>query len=319
VSRPLAFAAAALSAALLAAPAARAQSAADVAAARELFKEGSRLGNEGRWDEARDRYERSLQLKRAAITLYSLGVAQHRTGRLVDALESLRAFLAEPPAPATEPWQGPAKELVAELEKRVASIELAITPPGLPGLSVTIDGKAIPAAALDRRRLVDPGAHQILVSATGHREARAQITLAEGSSQRVALTLVPAPRVEPPLPPKTPLGPLRREEAPPEAPSRALPFALLGGGAAALGAGIAVGWVGVGEAKSAPTRDGPEASRARAKMLAGDIVAGAGIAAAGAGLVVLVVQAVSGKAPKPGSVSLSVWTSGPGVGLAGRF
>lgn len=312
-----ALVAAALAAALLGPAPARAQSAADVAAARDLFKEASRLGNEGKWEEARDRYERSLQLKRAAITLYSLGVAQHRTGRLVEALESLRAFLAEPSTPGTEAWIAPARELVAELEKRVASIELAVLPPALPGLSVKVDGQEIPAAALDRRRLLDPGAHQITASAAGHLPAHAQVTLAEGGAQRVQLTLVPAPPVEPPAPPKVPGVAPPREEPPRPTPHRALSFALLGGGAAALGVGLAVGWLGVGEAKAAPTRDGPEAKSARAKMLAGDVAAGAGIAAAGAGVVVLVVQAVSGKAPK--AAGLSVWTTGQAVGLAGRF
>ena len=41
---------------------AAAQSAADVAAARELFIEGAELAKAGRWQEARDRYERSLAL-----------------------------------------------------------------------------------------------------------------------------------------------------------------------------------------------------------------------------------------------------------------
>jgi hypothetical protein len=313
LSRPLL--AAALAAALLGASPARAQSAADVATARELFKEASRLANEDRWEEARDRYERSLQLKRAAITLYSLGVAQHRTGHLVEALESLRAFLAEPATAGTEAWVDPARKLVAELEKRVASVEIVITPVGLPGLSVKLDGKEIPAAALDRRRLADPGAHQITAVATGHREARAQVTLAEGGAGRVELTLVPAPPEA--LSPKGPVVTPPGDEGPRRAPSRALPYALLGSGAAALGVGLAVGWVGVGEAKAAPTRDGPEAKSARTKMLTGDVVAGVGIAAAGAGAVVLVVQAVSGKAPR--AAGLSVWATGQAVGVSGRF
>ncbi|HVY47558.1 MAG TPA: hypothetical protein VHB21_16830, partial [Minicystis sp.] len=89
--------AASLGAALFAAaPCARAQDAADVAAARDLFNEATRYAAAGQWELARDRYQRSLTLKRAAITMYSLGVAQQNTGRLVEALESFRAFLAEP-------------------------------------------------------------------------------------------------------------------------------------------------------------------------------------------------------------------------------
>src|SRR5262245_8834476 len=99
---------------------ARAEGPADVAAARELFQEGSKLAQAGRWAEARDRYERSLRLKRAPVTLYSLGVAQRSTGQLVEALENFRAFLAEPSSPATLPYEAPARAAVDELERRVA-------------------------------------------------------------------------------------------------------------------------------------------------------------------------------------------------------
>jgi len=52
----------ALAVGVLGAAGARAQSAADVTAARDLFIEGSRLAEKGKWTEARDRYERSLAL-----------------------------------------------------------------------------------------------------------------------------------------------------------------------------------------------------------------------------------------------------------------
>src|SRR5258706_5408021 len=71
---------------------ARAESAAEIEEARALFREGSRLAKEGRWRDAEDRFGRSLARKRAAITLYSLAVAEHRTGRLVEAIAHLRAF-----------------------------------------------------------------------------------------------------------------------------------------------------------------------------------------------------------------------------------
>ncbi len=54
-ARSLPFALAALLSISAAAAPAAAQSPADVAAARELFVEGSRLAQEGKWDAARDR------------------------------------------------------------------------------------------------------------------------------------------------------------------------------------------------------------------------------------------------------------------------
>src|SRR5689334_6994430 len=96
-----------------------AQSAADVAAARDLFMEGSRLADKDLWADARDRFERSLALKRTALTLYSLGVAQRNTGKLVEALESFRAFLAEASTPATKPYEAPARSALDALSTRI--------------------------------------------------------------------------------------------------------------------------------------------------------------------------------------------------------
>src|SRR5271155_4606482 len=72
----------ALSLALSRTPPAHADAAADLGRARDLFLEGSKLSETGDWEGARDRFERSLKLKRAALTLYNLGIAQQEKGRL---------------------------------------------------------------------------------------------------------------------------------------------------------------------------------------------------------------------------------------------
>ena len=89
----------------LVAQAAQAQSAADVAAARELFIEGAQLAREGKWVEARGRYERSLALKRAPMTLYRLGVAQMSSGALI----VFAFFMISDPM--TQPWHAGARAL----------------------------------------------------------------------------------------------------------------------------------------------------------------------------------------------------------------
>ena len=295
-------------AALCAAPApVAAQSAADVAVAREIFIEGSELARQGRWEQARERYERSLAIKRAPITLYSLGVAQQQTGQLVEALESFRAFLVEPSAPATKSYEKLARKAVQELEQSVAELELRLSPGDAAGLEVKIDGVVVPAAALDRLRPVNPGDHTVTASAPGYREAGRSVAATPGSRVVVVLSLEreapppgpPAgPRVSPTsAPASAPAGgPLARpalrgaapSSPPDEAPSRVMPIVLLAGGLTTVAAGVAIGLLGVASASDAPTRDGDAADAARAQALAGDIVAGAGLLAAGAGVLVLV-------------------------------
>ena len=75
---------------------ARAESPEDLARARELFVEGAKLAEAGSWEQAREKFARSLEKKRAALTLYNLGVAQEETGRLTEAVGSFRARDARP-------------------------------------------------------------------------------------------------------------------------------------------------------------------------------------------------------------------------------
>jgi hypothetical protein len=90
-----------------------------------------------------------------------------------------------------------------------------------------------------------------------------------------------------------------------------LPIALLGAGAAMTGAGVALGLVGVNDASNAKTRDGAAEDQARSLALAGDILAGVGLATAAAGVVVLAVR--SSRAPA-NAVSVQPWV---GLGSAG--
>lgn len=300
--------AAALATGLLGAAKAGAQSAADVTAARDLFVEGSRLAERDLWADARDRFERSLALKRAALTLYSLGVAQRNTGRLVEALESFRAFLVEPSTPAARPYEGPARDAVDALSKRIARLDIRIEPAQARAATVKLDGVPIPAEALGQARAVNPGKRVLLASAAGFRPARVEVLLVEGEHASVRLVLERARLADtveggPPAPDGTP-----------GTPGRALPFALLGGGAAILGAGVALGLTGVSDASKAPTRDGAAAEQARTLALAGDILCGIGLATAAAGVIVLVAQ------PAPaGGASIEPWIGVGSGGIRGRF
>ncbi len=310
--------------------------AADVATARDLFIQASAAAQKGSWEEARALYERSLALKRAAITLYSLGVAQKRTGQWVEAIESLRAFLAEPSATATKAYEGPARDAIVELTPKLAHVTVTLAGGALEGARVEIDGRRVPDAALGAARPLNPGAHVLTATAPHRTPVKRDVTVKEGESTAVELVL----EIEPPAPSATasagPAGPVTSgapagtsaataqatgtATAPPSLPgepSRVLPVTLLVGGGALLAGGIAMGLTGVSDAGSAPTRDGPDARRARTEALIGDILAGAGVAAAAAGVVVLVVR---WRSAAPASAPPAAVTLGPaGIAVRGRF
>lgn len=267
-----------------------AQSAADVDAARALFVEGATRGQLGRWEEARQLFARSLELKPSPMTRYSLGVAQKETGHFVDALRSFRAFLAAHQTPATASYTGPARTAVTELERHVGRVTIAVEPHPPAGLTLTIDGQPVPQTTAEPRE-IDPGTHEVVARAPGHDESVARFAVAAGRSAAVAIPLRPSA---------------------PKPPSRTIPFVLLGTGGVLVTSGMAVGLFGVGQASGASTRDGSDASAARTKGVVGDVLGGVGLAAAGVGLVLLLTQGGS----LPTTVgAMTPWMSGSCAGI----
>lgn len=310
MSRRVFFAAPLFAVALYLAPA-RAQTPAETAEARELFVEGGTLAEQGRWDEARERFERSLKLKHASLTLYSLGVAQRQTGRLIEARASFLAFLAEPSTPATKPFEKPAQEAVTELEKRIAKIRVDINPVGVSGISVELDGARVPSEGLAEARPVNPGAHSVTASAPGY--STASVRVAPGEGEEVVAKLV----LERILP-MNPAAPVDDSVM-----DRVVPVVLIGSGLATFAAGLAAGMTGVIASSGAPTRDGAEADRARSMALMGDIIGGVGLAAAGTGVVLLVLHAASSPKSAAHGQPIAPWIepsrSGGAAGVRVRF
>jgi tetratricopeptide (TPR) repeat protein len=305
-------------------PSAQAQDAGDTATARELFIQASALGRQGQWDSARGLYERSLALKRAPITLYSLGVAQKHTGRWVEAIESFRQFLAEPSSSGTKAYETPARAAIAELEPRLARITVVVDK-AVADARVELDGQPLAAASLGVPRPVNPGAHVIEATAAGRKRLRRAITVQEAARETIELTLeVEAPAQSSGALPvaSAPTAALPTASTAPiptasvarlEPPSRALPVAFLAGGGAVLIGGLVTGLVGVVHASEAPARNTAAADRARTEALAGDVLAGIGLAACAVGVVMLVAR------PGPSTPSATLVLRPGSLGVHGRF
>ena len=94
-------------------------------AARDLYQDGLRAAQEGRWEEARVAFERSYELSPRDATLLNLATALGETGRFVAAIEAYRRFLARADE-RTRARGGPAAErAIAELEARLAHVSIS--------------------------------------------------------------------------------------------------------------------------------------------------------------------------------------------------
>src|SRR5690606_8075207 len=111
-------------------------------------------------------YRRSLEMKYAPETLYSLGVAQKQTGAFVEALDTFERFLDEPADEALEPFRRAARRALEELSSEVGQISIRIDDPPR-GLTIAIDDHLLSASDARRGRRVNPGFHTLQASAPG--------------------------------------------------------------------------------------------------------------------------------------------------------
>ena len=293
-------------------PSAWADAASDTALARDLFREGATLAQQGKWDQALNRYARSLKLKRSSLTLYSLGVAQKQTGRFIEARESFKTFLAEPSSSATQPFEQPAKAAIEELDARIGRLTIQVTPTGVSDLAVELDGAPVAPADIGVARPINPGVHVVTASGSGQIPSKSSVTVRDGEALTVALSLHAGVDASLPAPPP-----------PPAPPDRTIPLVLMGTGFSTFTVGLAVGMIGVTEAPDAKYNDDIAARHARSKALIGDIVGGSGILIAGVGLVLLFTTGGSKSAPdakdaKTAAV-ISPWAQGSVAGIRVRF
>ncbi len=275
---------------------------ADIATARELFREGLALSKQEKWEAARVKLGMSLGLKRAALTYYTLAVADMKSAHVVAALEHFRGFLAQPVSDKTEAFLQPARDAVAELEQRVAWVTIRIDPAGVKGLVVRVDGDALPGAALGRRRLIDPGKHEVTARADGYRTQSQTFVAGAGDRRDVRMALDPAPDPEP------------AERSFP-----VVPVVLLSVGVSAAVVGLVVGILGNEEAMAAPTRDGPEADAAITKTIVGDVLMGVGGATAVIATVFLILHLTTDDADPAIPTALRPWASGDTFGVQVSF
>jgi hypothetical protein len=323
---------AALSLVLFVEPA-RAQGRAPVADAREqeraaLYKAGLALAQAGRWDQALAKFQEVVAIRSAAPALVALATAQEKLGKFASAKRSWVSARADAQAAGDEGLVRRAEAGLQEVEGRLARISIRL-PGDAPGAQATIDGTPVqtPAQSIE----VDPGEHLVTVAATGKQPFSQRLRVTEGQASELIAELKSTSPSDP-APTATATAPSRDDRA--ESPAKVPPTGalLLGGVAAAVTViGVIVRVDGASAYDSAregcndahcPSEDlAHRGNAARDRMLAGTLLAGAGLAGiAGAGLWWAFDRAPS-TTRSPGALSIRAGASASAwsVRLAGKF
>ncbi|MBL8743260.1 MAG: tetratricopeptide repeat protein [Myxococcales bacterium] len=200
--------------------ASHAQSPQDLLRAQKLYDEGDKLEQAGDAAQALAKFEEALTVVETAQLRLRAGRCQEKLGRLVESLESYKRAVALSEEDAT--LNKVASDQARAAAGRVPKLALKKPSNAPPDVSLTVDGKT---ASFDEPVFVNPGEHVVVAEAAGHQRFEKRAAAREGDTVTIAVELV-------------------ANDKPKEAegkPTPVLPWVLIGGGAAFLGASIGLG------------------------------------------------------------------------------
>src|SRR5262249_35006447 len=129
--------------------------------------------------------------------VFNLAQCEEHEGRLVDARRHWNDGQAA--IDSRDERVTLARDRVAALDKRIPTLTVKLADPGLGGVVIKIDGNATPGPGTPVP--LDPGAHVVTMSSVGHKDARANVELAEATQKEIVLVaeaLQPAKSAAPP-------------------------------------------------------------------------------------------------------------------------
>jgi hypothetical protein len=187
----------ALSASLVAPSSAYAQSDEEKAAARALAKQGAEALNNKKFAEALDFTKRAESIFHAPTHLLLIGRAQVGLGKLVAAQETFLKLSREELAPsapeAFKNAQAAAKEELAAIEPKIASLRIVLDNVGTKTVTVKLDDVIVPPALVGVHRPIDPGKHEVGVYPVGGSPAKTSVELKDGEKKEIKVVVPDGP------------------------------------------------------------------------------------------------------------------------------
>lgn len=212
----------------------------DRAMAQRLFEEGKRLLAAGETAEACQKLDAAAQLSPTPGVRLNLSDCYAKLGRVASAWTKADEALALAERAGDKAAARLARRRRDALEPRLSHLTISVPKESVvPGLEVTLDGEALPAAAWGTPLPMDPGDHEIRASAAGRKAWSSKTTV---SSDGVTVS-VSLPELTPEIPDASP--PVVKAERKPSATEKSggglgaqRTVALVAGGVGVVGLGV---------------------------------------------------------------------------------
>ena len=188
---------------MTAASAAWGQSAADKATARQLATQGIQFYQQGKHAEALDLLQRAEQLYDAPVHLIYIARTQSALSKLVEASETYRRLVrTDLPAgapPAFKDAVADAQKELQQLEPKIPSLRIDVSPADIKGLQLKLDGEVVSSVVIGINRPTNPGKHTVEAAAANFDTATANVELSPAGKQTVTLQMRPRPGAPAPV------------------------------------------------------------------------------------------------------------------------
>jgi hypothetical protein len=177
-----------------AAPPAQAQGGQSGAVAEALYQDGVKLMKDGKTHEACIKFGESQRADASTGTLINLATCHEKEGKTATAWAEFSDAAAQAARSGQKDRESYARDHAAALEKQLHRLVLELASPDK-GTEVKLDGEALGSGALGTAIPVDPGEHDLQVTAPGKKPWTQKLqTVAGAATERVA---VPALETDP--------------------------------------------------------------------------------------------------------------------------
>lgn len=166
------------------------------ASARAAYQEGVELQAQKSWKEALARFQFAEGLLDAPTHLLHIAECQVALGKLVEAQESYESLTHHDLPPGSpEPFREAlelGKRELAELQPRIPTLRIEVrpAPATLRTLTLSLNGRPLPAEVIGIARPINPGTYEITATAWGIAPAKpVRVTLAERDTRTALVVL----------------------------------------------------------------------------------------------------------------------------------
>jgi hypothetical protein len=156
--------------------------------ARTFMEDGDKKRDNGDLPGALEKYKAADAIMNVPTTALEVARAQASLFQLVEARDTLTRIAKTPPKKDEPPpftqARKTAEQMAIEIGARIPTLQINVTGGDSP--QVTIDGEAVPVAALAQPRKMNPGKHLILAH-SGANEKKEEVNLSERETRTVSL------------------------------------------------------------------------------------------------------------------------------------